>query len=107
MRNMKLCFLPIDNRPVCADLPMRIVECDKDVEIYLPPRSFLGDLCGYADVEKIYDWLQSMPHVDCMIVSLDTIAYGGLVASRRRADSLESVKSNLEKFKTLFKEKAD
>ncbi len=107
MRSMKLCFLPIDNRPVCEDFPRKIVACDSDVEIFLPPCSYLGDLNSYADVEKIYDWVQSLPHVDCMILSLDTIAYGGLVASRRRPESFEYIKSNLEKFKMLFKEKAD
>lgn len=104
---MRVCFLPIDNRPVCTTLASDIVACSSGVEFFTPPRDFLGGLNTYTNIEKIYDWMQNLPKVDYMIVSLDTIAYGGLVASRRRSDSYDNIKANLDKFKQLFREKAD
>ena len=49
---MKICFLPIDNRPVCYNLVKDIVAIDDDIELYLPPRDFLGDLTKYSTTFK-------------------------------------------------------
>ena len=32
-----------------------------------------------ADIDKIYEWFKNLPAVDKIILSLDTIAYGGLI----------------------------
>ena len=89
---MKIGFIPIDNRPVCYTLPLQIVSIDDDIEIYLPEREWLGDLNRYADVEKILDWLSNLPELDAIVVSLDTVAYGGLISSRRCPDTFEQIK---------------
>ena len=104
---MKICFIPIDNRPVCWELAKLITECDEEIEFFIPPREILGGLTTKTDVEILYNWLQNIPKVNVMIVALDTIAYGGLVASRRTPEDLKNIKTNLEKFKSLFKEKAN
>ena len=104
---MRICFIPIDNRPVCWQLPLDIASCNLDVEFYIPPRELLGGLVKPANVEGIYNWLQSVPKVDYMVVSLDTIAYGGLVSSRRTNKIYEQIVQNLEKFKNIFENKAD
>ena len=75
---MKIAFLPIDNRPVCYTLAKDIADIDKSIELYIPPREFLGDLTKSADIEKLISWLENLPKVDSMILSLDTLVYGGL-----------------------------
>ena len=54
---MKICFIPIDNRPVCYHLAKDIAAIDKDIELLIPPREYLGDLKKNAKVDLIIDWL--------------------------------------------------
>lgn len=102
---MKICFVPIDNRPVCYSLAKDIAAIDEDIELLTPPREFLGDLTKSARVNEILDWLENIPECDAMVISLDTIAYGGLIPSRRSTDSLEDIKSRLKRLKPLLKNK--
>ena len=102
---MKICFIPIDNRPVCYNLAVDIVSLDKSIDFYIPPREFLGDLIKNADVNTILDWLKNIPKCDAIILSLDTIAYGGLIPSRRSCESFEEIKDRIEQLKQILKEK--
>ena len=102
---MKICFVPIDNRPVCYSLAKDIAAIDEDIELFIPPREFLGDLTKSARVNEILDWLENIPACDAMVLSLDTIAYGGLIPSRRSPDSLEEIKARLNRLKPLLKNK--
>ncbi len=102
---MKICFVPIDNRPVCYSLAKDIAAIDEDIELLTPPREFLGDLTKSARVKEILDWLENIPACDAMVLSLDTIAYGGLIPSRRSPDSLEEIKARLNRLKPLLKNK--
>ncbi len=97
---MKICFIPIDNRPVCYNLAVDIAAIDKDIELFIPPREFLGSLTKYADVDKIYEWFKELPQVDKVILSLDTIAYGGLIPSRRANYSEKEIKERVLKFRS-------
>lgn len=102
---MKIGFIPIDNRPVCYSLPKMIAGIDGNIEFFIPSREFLGDLTKYADTEKLFDWLKNLPELDALIISLDTLAYGGLISSRRSPDSFEQVKEKIETLKEILKEK--
>lgn len=102
---MKICFIPIDNRPVCYNLAKDIAAIDGDIELFIPPREFLGDLTKTAEVDKILDWLRNIPACDAMVLSLDTIAYGGLIPSRRGTESFEEIKARLEALKPLLEGK--
>ena len=102
---MKICFIPIDNRPVCYTLPKDIADMDNSIELFIPPRELLGSLTKYADSDAIFEWLKSIPNTDCMIISLDTLAYGGLIPSRRITDSYEEIKSRIEKLKPIIEGK--
>ena len=102
---MKLAFIPIDNRPVCYNLPKEIAAIDDKLKLFLPERRLLGGLKSTADMEEILKWLESINEMDAIVVSLDTIAYGGLISSRRSKDSFEKIKERLEKLKKLFEGK--
>ncbi|MBR2525069.1 DUF4127 family protein, partial [bacterium] len=41
---MKICVIPIDNRPVCYNLFKDIASIDEDIELFIPNRELLGDL---------------------------------------------------------------
>lgn len=100
---MKIALIPIDNRPVCYTLLKEIANIDNKLELFLPDRKFLGGLTSIADVNAIINWLEKLEEVDALVVSLDTIAYGGLISSRRGRESFEEVQQRLEKIKNLFK----
>ena len=98
---MKICFIPIDNRPVCYSLPQDIVAIDEGLEILMPPRELLGNLTKNANILEILDWLNNLPQCDSVILSLDTIAYGGLILSRRSEETFEDVKARIFKLKEI------
>ncbi len=102
---LQIAFIPIDNRPVCYTLPEQIAAMDENIRLYLPDRNLLGDLTKQADIDGILNWLENLHDVDKVIVSLDTIAYGGLVPSRRCSDTFEQIDERIEKFKAILKQK--
>ena len=102
---MKICFIPIDNRPVCYNLAKDICAIDDDIELFIPPREYLGSLTKYADTEAIFNWLKNLPNTDVMIISLDTLSYGGLIPSRRISDSFSEIKERIEKLKPFLQGK--
>lgn len=102
---MKIGFLPIDNRPVCYTLPAQIVAIDGDIEFFMPERGLLGDLTKYADVEGIFNWLENLPQLDSLIISLDTAAYGGLISSRRCPQTFDEIRGRLERLKEILRKK--
>ena len=79
----KIAFIPIDNRPVCYELAQDIAAIDGEIELLLPPKWLLGDLKKNSRIDGIYSWIESIHEIDYLVVSLDTIAYGGLIPSRR------------------------
>lgn len=102
---MNIAFIPIDNRPVCYTLPEQICAADDSIKLFMPQREWLGDLNKYADVDKIFQWLKDLPPVDAVILPLDTVAYGGLISSRRSTDTFEKIKERIEKLKYILSEK--
>ena len=105
MYSMKIAFLPIDNRPVCYTLAKDIAQIDESIEFFLPPREFLGDLTKTADIENLISWLENLPKVDSLILSLDTLVYGGLIPSRRSTETLEELEERLARIKPLLRNK--
>lgn len=99
----KIALIPIDNRPICYTLVEQICAINEDVKLYLPERNFLGGLSSMADISGILCWLKSLPELDYIIIALDTLAYGGLVASRRISDDYNQIKARLEDFREVLK----
>ena len=102
---MKIAFLPIDNRPVCYTLPKLLAGIDDSIEFSIPPRELLGDLNKSANVDELFNWFENLPPQDKIILSLDTIAYGGLIPSRRCPQSFNEIKERIFKLKEILKKK--
>ena len=102
---MRIAFIPIDNRPVCYNLAVDIAKIDSNIEFFIPPREYLGSLIRNADVDKIYEWFKQLPDLDKVIISLDTVAYGGLIPSRRSTDSEQVIKNRVLKFRQEWTKK--
>ena len=102
---MRICFIPIDNRPVCYNLAKDIVAIDKSIELLIPPRNLLGSLFERSSTYDLLNWLNDIQECDAIILSLDTIAYGGLIPSRRTNESTEKILERISKLKDILKEK--
>lgn len=102
---MRICFIPIDNRPVCYTLPKYIAAMDDEIELLLPPREYLGDLTKIAQIDEILEWMKGINECDAFVLSLDTLAYGGLIPSRRGIESIDEIKSRLARLKPLLEGK--
>ena len=102
---MNIAFIPIDNRPVCYTLPQQICAIDSEIDLFIPERKFLGSLTKYADVEAIFEWLEHLPKIDAIVMCLDTVAYGGLISSRRCPDTFDEIKIRVEKLKAILEKK--
>ena len=99
---MNIAFIPIDNRPVCYTLPEQICAMNNNINLFMPERRMLGGLTKIADVDGIFDWFKNLRDIDAVVMCLDTIAYGGLIPSRRSNDTFEQIKKRVERFKNLL-----
>ena len=103
----KIGFLPIDNRPVCYDLPKMIANIDSEVKIYLPTKNLLGSLTKNADRNALFEWLEDLNDVDYLVISADTLVYGGLIPSRRSSDTKDEIENRLLKLRNILLKKTN
>ena len=80
---VRILLIPLDDRPPCLQFPVRMAEIG-NAEVVSPPRSVLGSFTDPGEPDKMIEWLktQDLTRFDAAIISLDMLAYGGLVASR-------------------------
>jgi len=97
----KIIMLPLDERPCNFDYPFMMPKTD--CELCLPPKDIMGKKKKSGDTEKITNWLlDNAKSADAMIISLDTLVYGGILPSRlhfltedeliKRADVIKKLK---------------
>jgi hypothetical protein len=78
-------LLPLDDRPVNLDFPLLLAEVAGET-VLSPPRELLGAFLTPGNPRELAAWLaRTLPETRAAILSLDMLAYGGLVASRRPA----------------------
>ena len=65
----------------------------------------MGGLTKTADIEGLFKWLIDLPELDAIVLSLDTIAYGGLIPSRRCPETFEQIKERIDKLKKILETK--
>ncbi len=79
---MSLRLLPLDDRPVNLDLPRQLAAVVGET-LDCPPDAWLGRFLTPGDADRLADWLvREAAGARLLIVSLDMLACGGLVASR-------------------------
>ena len=100
-----IAIIPIDNRPVCYNLAAQISSLDRENKVFLPDISFMGTNKKPADINSILCWLEELKNIDIVIIALDTIAYGGLVSSRKSNDDFFEIKARIERLKDILSKK--
>lgn len=95
-RQHRIALLPLDDRPCNAKFPRALARM-VDYDTPTPPPHLLGRFQSPGNCEELGTWLQrTAGEVDCAVVSLDMLAYGGLVASRTAATPLEVARRRLD-----------
>ncbi len=94
-------FIPLDDRPSTFLFPQQIARIGGG-RLRVPPRHLLGRAWTPGDPEKLALWAQeAVVGSERALVSIDMLAYGGLVASRTAACSTEQALARLGFLKTL------
>lgn len=104
----QILVIPIDNRPVCYDLTVDTIKVFNNANVFIPGESVLGNLNASADIEKIQGWTEHIVNshpIDIAVIALDTIAYGGLITSRKTDAKFETIKDNIDKYIKILKTK--
>ncbi|MFW6263250.1 MAG: DUF4127 family protein [Thermotogota bacterium] len=79
---MRIIFLPVDERFCTRDYCIQMAK-SFNLDILTPPRALLGQKKIPADTHAITEWLEeTFTQNDILILSLDTLLYGGLIPSR-------------------------
>ncbi len=87
----RILLVPLDDRPSSLQWPVRLGAV-ADVEVVAPPHELLGSFTTPGQPDAIAAWIraQDLASFDAAVVSLDMLAYGGLVASRTRGSASDS-----------------
>gem|GEM_PF-275009 len=94
--------IPLDDRPVNLQA-LRQLAAVAGVRIDLPPRALLGRFSVPGDPELLLDWLEARASgSDSLLLSVDMLCYGGLVASRDRTVSLPRAIHRLERLEQIL-----
>ena len=101
----KTALIQIDNRPVCFQLPKMNADMDKNTLLYMPDRKLLGSLNKNANIQALFEWLEELPEIDNLIISADTLIYGGLIPSRKGEESYRVLEQRILKLRNILLEK--
>ncbi len=97
----KIVLLPLDERPCNYDFVYKLFQSD-ELKIVRPKE--LGNKKTPADIQKIREFLlEESKDAFGLIVSVDTVLYGGLIPSRLHKENEVTLKGRLEIFKELKK----
>lgn len=79
----RILLIPLDERPPCLQFPVEMGKIG-DVDVVTPPRALLGRFTDVGKSDELIRWLRTQPlnRFDAAIISVDMLAYGGLVGSR-------------------------
>lgn len=95
-----LILVPIDDRPAVGQFAQMIGEV-ADHRVTMPPREMLGRFTTPGDPARIDQWLRAQDYskLDALIVSVEMLAYGGLIASRVHNLPVEAAQKRLDFFR--------
>ena len=93
--------MPLDDRAVNYECVALLGEA-AGFRMLLPPKEWLGTPWRAGQMERLAVWLEEAARTaDALIVSIETLGYGGLVNSRRSEESVEQVLARLELLQQL------
>jgi hypothetical protein len=95
-----LALVSLDNRPCNVRFPQQIAAI-AGFELRTPPDATLGFFNTPGRPDELARWLDRVAYAEALIVSIDMLAYGGLVASRKPHLTAQNALENLEVLRTF------
>lgn len=97
----KIVYLPLDERPCNYNFPYKLFNND-DLNIIRPDISIMGDKKKPGNYEKIAQFLlEETKDAYGLVISIDTLLYGGIVPSRLHYHSVETLSERLNIIKQI------
>ena len=88
---MKIVVLPLDERP-CNYNYLQALPLPSEVNLVLPSKSYLSNKKEICDLDRLAKWLiDETMDADYLVLSFDTLLYGGIVPSRNHHFSLDGI----------------
>lgn len=98
---MKIGLIPLDERPVNTRYPRMLAAC-AGADLVLPPSEVLSQFREPADSAALLDWLEAEgSRCDVLIVSCETLGYGGLITSRISHETAGAIAARLDRLRDL------
>jgi len=97
----KIVYVPLDERPCNYSFPSLLTN-QTEVNLVRPSLNLMGEKKKTGDTEQLWDWLykESMD-ADGLILSIDTLLFGGIIPSRLHHLLLEDCKKILNKLSKI------
>ena len=101
----KILYVPLDERACNYVFPQKLAAMTDDLELLVPPRSWMGFKKRPADFDAIWQWLfENAPACQYAILSVDTLVYGNIINSRTHHRTRTQCAATLENFRRLKRE---
>lgn len=102
----KILMVPLDERPCNYGFPSIMPKAGFDV--VMPPLELMGLKKRPGKADKIAEWLlNNVCESDLVILSMDTVIYGGLIPSRLHHDDAETLNGRADVVRKLKKARPD
>lgn len=96
-------YVPQDDRPVDYEYTVSTAEA-AGYQVLTPPAQYLSGMNFHGSPDKLMAWVNANAgKADAMILSIDSLVYGGLVDSRKHNLPMETLTARLEKVEALHK----
>jgi len=100
-------YVPADNRPVSLEYAVDTVQA-AGFDVLVPPAGYLAGRSFSGDPENLWQWVfDNAGRADAMVLSADSLIYGGLVDSRTHDFSLNVLEWRLKRFSQLREKNAN
>lgn len=97
-------YVPQDDRPVDYAYTVSTAE-DAGYKVLTPPQQYLSGMNFHGQPDKLMNWVEkNAGKADAMVLSIDSLVYGGLVDSRKHNLPMETLTARLEKVENLRKD---
>ena len=97
----KLLYVPADNRPVSLQYVTDTFEA-AGATLLTPPEELLAARNQWGDADGLWNWVEEHSlEADSLVLSADSMLYGGLVPSRVHELSTETLQKRVERFTHL------
>lgn len=94
-------YVPQDDRPVDYAYTVKTAE-DAGYTVLTPPQKYLSGSQFQGSPDKLMNWVESnASKADAMVLSIDSLVYGGLVDSRKHNLDMDTLTNRLAKVEGL------